>query len=60
MAQSVKNRPTNAEDLGSTPGSERSPGGRKWKSTPVFLPEIAHGQTRLVGYSQRLSTYTIQ
>ena len=67
MAQSVKNGPTNAEDLGSIPGSERSPGRGKWKATLVFLPGIAHGQMSLVGYSpwshketlQRLSTSTI-
>ena len=36
------------------------PWGRKWKSTPVFLPEEPHGQRRLVGYnplgSQELDT----
>ena len=68
MGQSVKNGPTNAEGLGSVPGSKGSPGGGKWKSTLVFLPGIARGQTSLVGYSprghketlQRLSADTIQ
>jgi len=27
-----------AGDLGSTPGLGRSPGGRAWQPTPVFLP----------------------
>ena len=53
MGQSVKNGPTNAEGLGSVPGSKGSPGGGKWKSTLVFLPGIARGQTSLVGYSPR-------
>ena len=35
----VKNMPTNAGDAGSIPGSGRFPWKRKWKPTPVFLPE---------------------
>ena len=38
----VKNPPDNtgdAGDVGSIPGSGRSPGGRKQQPTPVFLPE---------------------
>ena len=41
----VMNPPANAGDSGDTgliPGSERSPGGRKF--TPVFLPGKFHGQ----------------
>ena len=37
----VKNLPASAgdeRDVGSVPGLRRSPGGRKWQSTPVFLP----------------------
>ena len=34
----VKNRPTNAGDAGSIPGSGRFPWRRKWKPTPAFLP----------------------
>ena len=41
----------NAGDLGSIPGSGRSPGGRKWQPTPVFLPGESHGQRSLTGYS---------
>ena len=32
------------EDVGSNLGFGRSPGGGKWQSTPVFLPEKFHGQ----------------
>ena len=41
----------NAGDLGSSPGLGRSPGVRKWQSTPVLLPGKSHGQRSLVGYS---------
>ena len=41
----------NVGDLGSIPGSGRSPGGRKWQPTPVFLPGESHGQRSLTGYS---------
>ena len=46
----VKNPSANAEDArdaGSIPGSERSPGGRAWYPTPVFLPGESHGQRSL-------------
>ena len=49
----VKNLPTNAgdsRDLGSIPGSGRSPG-EEWQLTPVFLPGKFHGQRTLAGYS---------
>ena len=52
---------SNAGDLGSIPGSGRSPGEgngnplipwrRKWQPTPVFLPGESHGRRSLVGYS---------
>ena len=38
----------NARDLGSIPGSGRSP--RKWQPTSVLLPGNFHGQRSLVGY----------
>ena len=38
-------------DPGSIPESGRSPGRRKWLSTPIFLPGESHGQRSLVGYS---------
>ena len=41
----------NAEDMGSIPGSGRSPWRRKWQPTPVFLPGESHGQRNLAGYS---------
>ena len=34
-------------DLGSIPGSGRSPRRRAWQSTPVFLPGESHGQRSL-------------
>ena len=37
--------------MGSVPGSGRSPGGRDWQPTPVFLPGESHEQRSLVGYS---------
>ena len=43
--------PAKAGDLGSFPGSGRSPGVGKQQPTPVFLPGIFHGQGNLVGYS---------
>ena len=53
MALAVKNPPANAEDIrdmGLIPGSGRSPGGRAWQPTPVFLPGGSHGQRNLAGY----------
>ena len=41
----------NAGDLGSIPGMGRSPGGRPWQPTLVFLPGEFHGQKSLAGYS---------
>ena len=41
MAQQVKNPPVIAGDIRDVvliPGLGRSPGGRAWKPTPVFLP----------------------
>ena len=38
-------------DLGSIPGSGRSPWRRKGQPTPIFLPGKSHGQMRLVDYS---------
>ena len=55
----VKNPPANAgdvRDVGSILESGRSPGGRTWKPTLVFLLGESHGQSRLAGYS--LSGYT--
>ena len=43
----------NVEDLGSIPGSGRSPGEGNWLPTPVFLPGRIHGQRSLAGYSSR-------
>ena len=40
------NPPANSGDVGSIPGSERSPGEGP---TPVFLPRKSHGQRRLEG-----------
>ena len=40
----------NAGDLGSVPGSGRSPG-EGWQPTPVFLPGESHGRRSLAGYS---------
>ena len=47
----VKNPPANAGDVGSTPGSGKSPGGGSGKPTPIFLPGKPHGQRSLAGYS---------
>ena len=49
----VKASACNTGDLGSIPGSGRSPWRRKWQPTPVFLPGESHGQRSLVGYSPR-------
>ena len=38
-----------AEDPGSIPGSERSPGEGNGNHTPVFLPGEFHGQRSLAG-----------
>ena len=41
----------NAGDVGSIPGSERSPGGKKRQPILVFLPEKSHRQRSLVDCS---------
>ena len=41
----------NAEDLGSIPGSGRSPGEGNCNPPPVFLPGESQEQRSLVGYS---------
>ena len=49
----VKNLPADAGDVrasGSVPGSGRSPAGRAWQPTPVFLPGESHGQGSLEGH----------
>ena len=43
----VKEPTCNVGDLGSIPGSGRSPG--EWQPTPVFLPGESHGPRSLVG-----------
>ena len=48
----VKNLPANAGDVGSIPGSERSPGEGNGKFTPVFLSGKSYRHWSLVGYSQ--------
>ena len=53
----VKNPPDNAADVrekGLILGSGRTPRGRDWQPTPVFLPEESHGQRSLVNYSLRV------
>ena len=45
----VKNLPANAGDLGSIPGSRRTPG--EWQPTPVFFLGKSHGQRSLADYS---------
>ena len=55
-SQEVKNTPANSgdiRDLGLIPGWGRSPRGRKWQPTPLFLPGESHGQRRLVGYGRQ-------
>ena len=38
-------------DVGSIPGSGRSPGGGHRQPSPLFLPGESHGQRSLAGYS---------
>ena len=45
----------NVRDLGSIPGSGRSPWRSKWQPTLVFLPGESHGWRSLVGYSPRVT-----
>ena len=47
----VEKVPANARDMGSVPGSGKSPWRRKWQPTPVFLPGEYHAQRSLAGYS---------
>ena len=54
MALVIENRPTDAEDCERfvfDPWVRKIHWRRKWKPTPVFLPEEFHGQRSLVGYS---------
>ena len=56
VALVVKNLSANAgdvRDVGSIPGSERSPGEDK-QPPPVYLPRESQGQRNLVGYSPTL------
>ena len=41
----------NEGDLGSIPGSGRSPGRRAWQPIPVFSPGESYGQRSLADYS---------
>ena len=41
----------NVGDLGSIPGSRRSPAEENWQPTPVLLPGKSTGQRSPVGYS---------
>ena len=41
----------NAGDPGLIPGLGRSPGRRKWQSTPALLPRKSHGWRNLIDYS---------
>ena len=49
----VKASAWNVGDLGSIPGSGRSPGEGNGTPTPVLLPGESHGGRSLVGYSPR-------
>ena len=53
MAQTVKNLPASAGDLGSLPGLGIFSREGNDSLTPVFLPGELHGQKSLVGYSPR-------
>ena len=44
VAQTVKNLPANAGDVGLIPGLGRFPQRREWLPIPVFLPGEFHGQ----------------
>ena len=44
-------KPVSAGDAGSVSGSRKSPEGRKWQLTPVFLPGKSHRQRCIGGYS---------
>ena len=47
----IRKTSCNAGELGSIPGSGRSPWRREWQPIPVFLPGEFHGQSSLAGYS---------
>ena len=49
VAQMVKNLPVNAEDMGSIPGSGRSPGGGYGNPLQYSCLENPHGQRSLMG-----------
>ena len=51
MAQTAKNLPANAGDMGSVPWLERSPGEGNGNPLQYSCPEIPHGQRSLAGYS---------
>ena len=56
MAQRIKKSACNAGDtgdVGTIPGSGRSPGEGKCQATPVCLPGKSHGQRSLTGYSPK-------
>ena len=51
----VKNPPDNAADVrekGLILGSGRTPRGRDWQPTPVFLPEESQGRRSLASYGR--------
>ena len=47
----VKILPANVGDVGSIPGSGRSPGDGSGNTIQYFLPGKSHGQRSLAGYS---------
>jgi len=53
VAQTVMNLPAIQEDLGSIPGSGRSPGGEHGNALQYSCLENPHGQRSLAGYSPR-------
>ena len=50
VAQTVKNLPA-MQGHGFNPWVRKTPWGKEWLSTPVFLPGESQGQRSLVGYS---------
>ena len=55
----VKASADNAGDLGSIPGSGRSPWRRKWKPTPVLLPGKSHGPMEEPGRLQSMGSQRV-
>ena len=47
----VKSPSVNTGDMGSIPGSGRSPGEGKWQPTPGLSSGKSHGWKSLAGYS---------